>query len=136
FVLNLDGQALAAFPDLGDDWPDFTDPGWNDDVMAFWREAGIDPGRDPGETTGLIVPASGLINVAIVDFGAGGGLVQDVLVDLAEGRAVYLLVGFGTSTPVNDPQILPMGVFSAERVGDELLLRGDVSLESLEAAPR
>lgn len=135
-VLNLDEQALATFPDLGDDWPDFTDPGWDDDVMAFWSETGIDPGRDSEATTGLIVSASDLINVAIVDFGAGGGLVQDVLIDLAEGRAVYLLVGFGASTPVNDPQILPMGIFSAEAVGDELLLRGDASLESLETAPR
>lgn len=135
-VLNFDEQALASFPDLGDDWPDLTDPGWDDGVMAFWRETGIDPGPSIEETTGLIVAASDLINVAVVDFGAGGGLVQDILVDLAEGRAAYLLVGFGASTPVNDPQILPMEVFSAEAVGDELLLRGDVSLEALEAAPR
>lgn len=140
-ILNFEEQTLENFPDLGDDWPDVTDPGWDDEVIAFWNDIGIDPGPNIEEVSGPIVRASDLTGFAIVDLGPGAGTIQDTLVDLAAGRVEYLLVGFGAGAPAaDDPYILPLAIFDVEEfdtgLGDELVFDAEVTEEMLITAPR
>jgi uncharacterized protein YrrD len=139
-VLNFDEQALQDFPDLGDDWPDVTNPTWDDEVNSFWSEHGVDPGANIEEASGPLVEASDLTGYTLVDLGAGAGTVQDVLVDLAGGRVKYVLVGFGAGAAADDAYILPLAIFSVteqdQGLGNELAFDAEVTQEMLLTAPR
>jgi sporulation protein YlmC with PRC-barrel domain len=145
-ILNFDEQALESFPDVGNDWPDWADPAWDDEVGAFWNNLGIDPGPNLDEASGgTLVRASALTGFTMVDLGVGSGAIQDVIVNLAEGRVHYVLAGFGTDPAVDpaisqDAFILPLEVFDLQGteagLGSELRFDANVTEEMLLTAPR
>lgn len=137
-VLNFDEQTLENFPDVGDDWPDLSTPGWDDDVNQFWRDSGIDTVVDfeEGEDTSTIVWLSELAGYGIADMGFGAGLVEDLLINLESGRAEYALVGWGAGAGVDAPYVLPLSALDIANRGDELVMTGELSEEVLIGAPR
>lgn len=141
-VLNFTEQQLETFPDQGDDWPDVSGAGWNDELLTLWSDLGIAPGFPLEEVQGPVVEVSDLRGFAIVDLGVGGGSILDMLVDLPEGRVKYVLVGFGTGAGagVDAPFVLPIEIFNLEAtdtgLGNQLVFDADVTVEMLRAAPR
>jgi hypothetical protein len=149
-ILNFDEQALESFPDVGNDWPNWADPAWDDEVNGFWNNLGIDPGPNLDEAAGgTLVRASDLTGFTMVDLGVGSGAIQDVIVNLAEGQVRYVLAGFGTdaaASPGASPGttqnafILPLEVFNLQGteagLGSELMFDANVTEEMLRTAPR
>jgi hypothetical protein len=113
-ILNFDEQALENFPDVGDDWPALTDPAWDDEVIGFWNNIGINPGVDIAEASSTVMWAQDLMGYPLVDLGAGVGTIYNMIINLADSHVEYVLADFGTGADVGDPYILPLSAFSVE----------------------
>jgi sporulation protein YlmC with PRC-barrel domain len=136
-ILNFDEQVLENYPDVGDDWPDVTNPLWDDDVSAFWRNIDLDPGFDFNEANpGNVMWLSEMTGYALADLGEGNGTIQDVLIDLGASRVKYVLFNFGTAVD-DDPYIIPYSALDVQNVGEnELMFNSTVDLAALQSAPR
>jgi hypothetical protein len=102
-ILNFDEQELENFPDVGGDWPDIADPAWDDEVIGFWNNIGIDPGVDISEASNTVVWAQDLMGYPLVDLGAGAGTIYNMIINLANSHISYILADFGTGADVGDP---------------------------------
>jgi sporulation protein YlmC with PRC-barrel domain len=141
-ILNFDEAALENFPDVGDDWPDFADPAWDDEVSGFWNNIGINPGVDITEASNTVVWAEDLLGYPLVDLGSGVGTIYNMIVDPATSRVRYVLVDFGTGAQADDPYIIPFSALNVESfdpatVGETgLAFDTEISAESLLTTPR
>ncbi|MBI1294193.1 hypothetical protein GC175_04455 [bacterium] len=99
-ILNLAEDAFESFPnvEVTDDWPMGLDETWDDDLNVFWNEAGFNTRNLEGAAPGVVGRASQLVGFGLGAPGAaatpGFGTTLDYVVDLAEGRVKYALVGF------------------------------------------
>jgi sporulation protein YlmC with PRC-barrel domain len=133
-VLNIDEATLENYPDLGADWPNVADPTWDDQIVQFWRGAGLDPGFEITEQTQTVVRISELIGFGAADFGYGAGNVDDILIDLSQGQARYVVLDYGTAfwdddlaaVPFTafDPQTLQTGAWGTDPAMDPAALQG------------
>ncbi len=140
-ILNFDEQLLENYPDLTDGSPRLDDPAWYDGIAAFWNDLGFGSDADTvstiDPTTDVIVRASDLLGYSLVDFGAGIGTVQNLLIDLNGSRARYLLIGFGPTAADDDAYMIPFSAVDIVNVdANEIAMNADLSLETLQAAPR
>ncbi len=140
-ILNFDEQLLENYPDLTEGSPRLDDPTWYDGITAFWNELGF--GSDANTvstidpTTDVIVRASDLFGYSLVDFGAGIGTIQNLLIDLGDSRARYLLIGFSPTPADDDAYLIPFSAVDVVNVEtNEITMNSDLSLETLQAAPR
>jgi sporulation protein YlmC with PRC-barrel domain len=136
-VLAFDEATLQSFPDLGTDWPNLTTAGWDDEVVGFWRGAGVDPGIDFTEVTNSVMRVSNVIGYGVGDVGLGVGRVDDMLIDIGESQVEYALVGgYDPGVYGNDLIAVPFDAFDATAFGNELVLREGVDATVLDQAPR
>jgi sporulation protein YlmC with PRC-barrel domain len=136
-VLNIGEEQLQQFPDLGDDWPDLTNPAWDDEINNFWSGAGIQPDQDIAEASTTIRRLSELINYPVADMGFGMGAVQDMLIALNEGRVKYLLLTHPEGAALNNEWlVVPFGAFDAANLGTEFNYASGIDQSMLEQAPR
>jgi sporulation protein YlmC with PRC-barrel domain len=134
-VLNFPEESLNNFPSLGENWPDLADPAWDDDVLGFWNDIGIDPGFDFEEGTSTVLPASEIVGYPVADVGAGVGTVQDMLIDLTQNRVKYVILTYGIGAAGDDYIPVPFSAFDVEGFGDEFVLNADLDAETLAASP-
>lgn len=142
WVLNFDEQALENYPDVGNEWPDTTNPAWDDEVSNFWQGAGIQGMGNMEQASNTVARASELVGTPIADGGNGAGSIVDILVNLATGRAEYALVGFdgmGADAAGNDgPVAIPFTAFNTSewQMGNELGFAGEIGADAWQNAPR
>src|SRR5690606_39724043 len=72
-VLNFDEASLENFPDMGGDWPNLEDPTWDDQLVQFWGEQGLEPATNFEAGTTSVVRASDLVGFPTADLGGGAG---------------------------------------------------------------
>lgn len=140
-ILNFDEQLLENYPDLTEGSPRLDDPAWYDGIAAFWNDLGFGSDADTVSTinpnTDVIVRASDLLGYSLVDFGAGIGTVQNLLIDLTSSRAPYLLIGFGPTAADDDAYMIPFSAVDIVNVdANEITMNANLSLETLQTAPR
>jgi sporulation protein YlmC with PRC-barrel domain len=134
-VLNIDEASLENYPDVGNDWPDLNDPVWDDDVNAYWTEAGIDVGTGFDEPATNAAWASDLMGYNIADLGFGAGSILDILVNLGTGHAPYFIVDYGEGLDT-DPYIIPVAAYDLTDWSAEFVYGPDFTPDILENAPR
>ncbi len=134
-ILNFDEARLEALPDLGQDWPDLTDPGWDDDIVEFWREASVDPGFTFENNTSIIIWLSNLMDRPVGDIGFGEGKVTDILVDVNQSRIKYIVLDYG---PLLGDQLVavPFSAFNTQVYEGNVQLGADLDPDLLSAAPQ
>ncbi len=134
-VLNFDEASLENYPDMGGDWPDLTNPNWDDDVNAFWTGLGIQSAPDYTEATTNVIKASELIGYAVADLGNGAGSVEDIIIDLGNATATYALVNFGAAGTNDNVYAVPFSAFNLAERGDVLTFKADVTADTFANAP-
>jgi hypothetical protein len=134
-VLNIDEASLENYPDVGNDWPDLADPVWDDDVNAYWTEAGIDVGAGFDEPATNAAWASDLMGYNVADLGFGAGSILDILVNLGTGHAPYFIVDYGEGLDT-DPAIIPVSAFDLTDWSSEFVYGPDFTPDIFENAPR
>lgn len=136
-VLNFPEEELQNFPDLGTDWPDVTNPAWDDDANGFWRNIGIDPGYDATTASNSIVRASTIVGYSVGDVGYGPGTVRDLIIDLGQNHAKYVILSYGMGVTYDEDLVaVPFSAFDASGFGNQLVFAGDLEPTVLDEAPR
>ncbi|MCB0061360.1 MAG: PRC-barrel domain-containing protein [Caldilineaceae bacterium] len=144
-LLGFDEQMLENYPDLGDNSPRLDDPAWYDAIGAFWNNVigdetpqanGMDLSR-VDVTSDPIVRANDLLGFSLVDLGSGVGTIQNMLINLGQSRARYLMVSYGTGAADTDPFLIPFSAIDIVDIdANEITLDANVSMETLQLAPR
>jgi len=134
-ILNFAEERLGALPDLGDDWPDLADASWDDDVVTFWREIGFDPGFDFENNTSIVIWLSSLLETPITDMGQGDGELEDLLINLEQGRVEYVILSYG---PLLGEELVavPFKAFNTQVFNRNSQIGLDLDTELLSTAPR
>ncbi|MEZ4619625.1 MAG: PRC-barrel domain-containing protein [Caldilineaceae bacterium] len=134
-VLNIDEQQLRSFPSLGDDWPKLDDPLWDNEVNQFWQDAQVTSGISVNSDTSQVMYLSDLLDKEIGDIGFGEGDIHDVLINLTQSHARYIIADYGTE-PFHDNLIaIPFSVLFGRMIEDQLHFNEQIDLAMLEAAP-
>jgi len=139
--IDIDQQSLESYPELGADWPNFDDQGWDDNLNDFWANLGFgdnaDMDADTNEQASSVVRLSNLMDMNTADLGSGAGSVEDILIDLQQGLAKFVVLDFGDWFGENELVAVPFDAFDAQSVrGDELVFTPDFDSAVLESAPR
>lgn len=133
-VLNADEQALEAMPEVNNDWPIVTDPTWNDEIVSFWNDLGIDAGygADDAQT---VMYVSNLVGFDLTDVGFGEqGSLNDILVDPSQSSAPYVIVDYGGLFN-EDLVAVPFGAFDVTQEGTNFTFTPNIDLETMQNAP-
>lgn len=136
-LLTVGEGVLEGQTGFGAEWPNLREPGYIEETAVFWEglntvEIGTDVTNALRATTGVLTTASQLINITIGDpAGAEFGVIDDLLVNLAEGRLVYAVVTSGGDLG-EDRIVVPLAAFNFEQRTPILA----VAPTTLEAAPR
>jgi len=91
-TLNIDGETLANFPGVGNDWPVADDTSWDVDVRNFWQGINMDTGFDAEQSMHGVRRLSNLLGSPIASGDTGDRTVEDIIISLGEGRASYVLI--------------------------------------------
>ncbi|MDQ3248189.1 MAG: PRC-barrel domain-containing protein [Chloroflexota bacterium] len=134
-ILNIEEERLQDFPSVGDDWPDFADATWDDDVNGYWRDLGVDSGFDFTEATDRVGWVSNLVGYPVGDVGLGVGNVSDMWIDLGQNYVRYVVLGYGAGTLANRPVAVPFSAFDMAAFGDQFVFAPGVDATVLEDAP-
>lgn len=138
-VLAVEEGTLEGQSGFGADWPNLRDPGYIEETAAFWEGLNTDVIAPEvvnalRTTTGVLTTASQLIGITIQDpAGAGFGMIQDLLVSLADGRIAYAVVASGGNLDLGqDLVVVPLAAFDFAQRVPTLAVEPTV----LEGAPR
>ncbi len=138
-TLNFDEQALEAFPDIIDTWPDYNVPNWDQEVIDFWNSIGINPGFDLPDGITTVMYASEILDLelgAYDDFGYGAANIQDMVVDLSNGSVRYVLVDYGVGFFDDNLVAVPFSAFDVQSFQDGLIgFNANFDVNELENAP-
>jgi sporulation protein YlmC with PRC-barrel domain len=138
FVLAVVPELFADWPGLGEAWPDAADPTWDDELARFWRNAGADLTWDAAGESQAVAWASRLLDSEL-SFGGEAAVadVEDLLVDLSQSRAHYLLLagafGLGEGDRLHAVPFDAMEVAMREEGG--LALRPVVGADAIVQSP-
>ncbi len=134
-ILNFEESRLEALPDLGSNWPDLTDTAWDDDVVSFWREIGFDPGFDFENNTSIVIWLSSLLQTPITDMGQGDGELDNLLINMEQGRIEYVILRYG---PLLGEELVavPFNAFNTQVFNRDSQIGLDLDTELLSSAPR
>lgn len=138
-VLNFDEATLQNFPDLGDNWPDLTDPTWDDDLGAFWNDLGFDSGLDyDADNMAGVIWLSNMTGFGINNLGGDVGVIRDVLVNLGNSQVAYAIVGSGVGAALDGGDyVVPFESLNIEDMNQNLMgFDADFDQNWLETAPR
>jgi len=134
-TLNIDGETLANFPGVGNDWPVSDDTNWDVDVRNFWQGINVDTGFDAEQSMQGVRRVSTLLSSPIVGGETGDRTVQDIIISLGEGRASYVLIdadeGVGESL-----HAVPFTTFDATAPEAGFTWSPDFDPTMLEGAPQ
>ena len=136
-MLNFDESLLQDFPDVAADALNITPGSWDDRVVQFWHNAGLDPRFNDAAVSDTVVHADEVFGYDVADIGTGVGKVEDVLIDLGRGKIAYMLVAY-TPALFNDELVaVPFTAFDQVLpVADGLTLDPTLDPAVLEQAPR
>lgn len=135
-VLNFDEAVLESFPDLGTDWPNTTTGAWDDEVVNFWRGAGIDPGTDFTENSATVARVADMIGYGVGDIGYGVSNVDDMLIDLGESRVEYVLLAYDPTVVGDELIAVPFDAFNISTLGSDLTFAQGLNADAFASAPR
>lgn len=125
-VLDVSRERLEKAPGFASEiWPNYGDDPYFGEVRRYFNEAQ----RPPATARGMM-RATELLGRGVNDrSGRDAGEIQDVVVDLAQGRISYLVMDFDKRWSLDDKLLpLPVGAFSLPRErGEELVLNLDRS---------
>jgi sporulation protein YlmC with PRC-barrel domain len=96
-VLNIDKKALENAPGFDSkNWPDVANPAWSTDVDQFYATARTTDTRDASRTGEPGARVSDLVGLGVKnDADESLGKVEDVVVDLGQGKLRYAAIAFG-----------------------------------------
>lgn len=124
-ILNVDESNLENAPSTDDSWLDLSQPGYDVAVRNFWRN--IDPEltqrqanrRGVRSTRGSLIKASRFIGKNVQNIGGEGlGAVDNLIIDLGNGRVSYAVLPFGSILDVGDKFIpMPLNQFDLDTRG-------------------
>ena len=136
-MLNFDESLLQDFPDVAAEALNITPGSWDDRVVQFWHDAGLDPRFNDAAVSDTVVHADEVFGYDVADIGLGVGKVEDVLIDLGRGKIAYMLVAY-TPALFNDELVaVPFTAFDQVLpVADGLTLDPTLDPAVLEQAPR
>jgi hypothetical protein len=135
-VLNIEEQFLTDLSDLGVGWPDLANPDWDNDLNAFWRSVGIDPGAEVTDESGIVLTASVLIGTPIGEPHVGVDTIHNLLIDLTQGQVPYAIVNHGTMSTVANLILVPFHLLDFHSVRGHVVYHQDLDPAQLEGAPR
>lgn len=135
-ILTVAEERLAALPEVGANWPDIVDATWEDEIVDFWVNEGIDPGFAAADTQ-MVMNISGLIGYTLIEAGLGAESaieIDDMLVNLSQGYAPYAIVDYGGL--LNDNLVaVPFDAFDVTVEGGRVGFALTVDLDTLQSAP-
>lgn len=134
-TLNIDEQQLDALPDLDSNWVNAADVTWNDDVVNFWNNAGVNPGYGAMDSQ-TVMYLSEFMDYEMNDFGIGSeGEIHDLLINLNSSQALWAIVDYGGL--FNDELIpVPFSAVDVNMNGDAFDFTPNMDPVLLETAPR
>ncbi|MEZ4733957.1 MAG: PRC-barrel domain-containing protein [Caldilineaceae bacterium] len=133
-ILNVAEDQLEALPDVGADWPNVTDATWNDEIVNFWENEGINTGFASADTQ-TVMYASNLIGYSLSDVGFGAeGSVYDILVNPSQSNAPYAIVDYGGLFDSNLAAI-PFSAFDVGVADGGFSFTPNIGLDTLQGAP-
>jgi hypothetical protein len=117
--LTVREDSLDLLPTVDNEWPTVGDATWDDEISAFWRGAGVDVADQPEMN---LIRATRLIDLQAGQMGGPIGIVEDLLLNLAEQQALYLAVFATPGFHQGDMMIpMPFELLSIEMVGTEVV---------------
>ncbi|MCA9972608.1 MAG: PRC-barrel domain-containing protein [Anaerolineales bacterium] len=137
FTISVDESIFDTWTERDADWPNVTDPAWDDDIVNFWQNAGVDVFWDANTQWDSVVWVSDLIGYGI-DFEADTqlGSVDDLIVDLSQSRAKYVLLAFDPGLFDAELRAVPFSAFDASLQPDNVLtIEPTIGLDELTAVP-
>lgn len=133
-VLNVDEQQLEALPDVGNDWPNVADNTWNDEIVNYWNNLGINPGYGANDAN-TIMYVSNLVGFNLTDVGFGDqGSINDLLVHPSQSIAQYVIVDYGGLFN-SELVAVPFGTFDVAQANGDFTFTPNIDLETLQNAP-
>ncbi len=135
-ILNIDENTLDAFPDLGTEWPDLSNPNWDDEIATFWRDSGLEPIADITEANDSIALVSNITGYGVADVGLGASTVGDMLIDLGESKVKYALLSYDPTLYGDELVAVPFDAMSFSMTENQLIFAEGVDATMLENAPR
>lgn len=138
--LTVNEQQLANYPDLGEGWPNTSEPTWDDEVFNFWNEQGVDGGLNEEATdntaANATVWAADIVNTGIQDIGFGNRSINDLLIDPQQGNVRYVIANYEPGVFDNELVALPITAFSwSAYQGNDLTFAEGIDQNVLEQAP-
>ncbi len=138
FIITTSGAELFdAWPDLDASWPDATNPAWDDQVVKFWDNAGVNIpwGASPAPTQ---VGWVSTLSDAELSLGADTNAeIEDFMIDLSQSRATYVLLA--ADRGLFDDSNLHALPYSALTIGTtdegELVFTPAIGMDVLAGAP-
>lgn len=132
-VLNVDRARLQALPNLGRNWPNLIGA-WDEELTAFWRESGLDPGFPFTSTTSVLMWHSDLVNLPVSNLELGEGTVRNLLFDLNQSRIHYVVI---TYAPLLGDRLVavPFAAFTTQVFQNEIAFRLHIAPEVLQTTP-
>ncbi|HEX6385243.1 MAG TPA: PRC-barrel domain-containing protein [Anaerolineae bacterium] len=135
FTLTVEETVFEQWPELEAELP-VVDPNWDDDVAGFWEDAGVDIFWDPANEMNTVTWASDVIDSDIVfDGEIAAGNVDDLVVELSQSRAKYVLLSFDEGLVGEEVRAVPFSAFNVSIVEGELLIEPAIDLDTLAEAP-
>jgi sporulation protein YlmC with PRC-barrel domain len=93
FIITTSGAELFdAWPDLADGWPDTRDPAWDDEVIQFWDNAGVNTPWDPAAERTQVAWVSQLLDGELSLAADSRAEIENVLINLSQSRVRYVLL--------------------------------------------
>ncbi len=137
-VLNFDEQVLQDFPGLGDNWPNISDPTWDNQVNDFWRNNNFDTGYNFDATNSAnVMWLSDMTGLSIADNGTGVSTIDDALVDMGASKIKYIVFSDGTGLGTNEAYVVPYSALDVQNASNgNLAFNNNVTPDMLSAAPR
>lgn len=132
YILNFEEAQTVTLPDTTTEWIDPNTGGLRADVIDFWESAALDPGIDISGT-GAVVSVADFLNYGISDIGLGVGNLVDLLVDLENGRVVYLLISYEPGILDNDFIAVPFDALTVTE--NQVYFADDINAQVIEQAP-
>ncbi len=131
-ALNIQEQQLESLPDLDSNWPNVADPTWNDSIVNYWTDLSINPGNAASDSQ-TIMYVSNLIGYDLGNVDAQGSI-NDLLIDLSQGRAVHVIIDYGGLFDDN-LTALPFSAVDVSVEGDAYVFTPNVDMQALQNAP-
>jgi sporulation protein YlmC with PRC-barrel domain len=93
FIITTSGAELFdAWPELADGWPDTSDPAWDDAVIQFWDNAGVNSPWDPAAERTQVAWASQLLEGELNLAAERRAEIEDVFINLSQSQVTYVLL--------------------------------------------